>query len=96
MKNDLKGAIRKIATFLEKKLTDEQVNRLEKHLSFESMKYNPYVNYEDFFKLVNLKGSFMRSGTVGSYKQMMSSELIEKFDKWTLENTKGTGFSFDA
>lgn len=102
MRKDLDAAIRKVANFLNKKLTDEQVEKLKEHLSFESMKNNRSVNYETLvelnskFKLVDGEGSFMRSGAVGGYKQAMTPELIEKFDKWTLENTKGTGFSFDA
>lgn len=102
MRKDLEGIIRKVARFLEKELTNEQVDKLKNHLSFESMKNNRSVNYEGLvelnskFKLVDGEGSFMRSGSVGGYKQVMSPELIEKFDKWELENTKGTGFSFDV
>lgn len=99
MKKDLEGVIHKVATFLEKKLTNEQLNKLKNHLSFESMKNNPSVNYEwmmeERSKFSSIKGSFMRSGTVGSYKQRMSPELIEKFNRWTLENTKGTKLFFD-
>lgn len=102
MRKDLDGAIRKVASFLEKQLSEEDVDKLKAHLSFESMKNNRSVNYETLvelnskFKLVDGEGSFMRSGSVGGYKQAMSPELIEKFDKWTVENTAGTGFSFDT
>jgi len=62
---------------------------LEDHLSFKSMKNNKAVNFEpiiDFYKtdlnyLVDVKGSFIRSGMVGEGKQKMSPEFIKVFDE---------------
>lgn len=101
MRNDLDKVIRDVAKFLEKQLTEDQIEKLKRHLSFESMKNNRSVNYETLvelntkFKLIECEGSFMRSGAVGGYKAAMSPELIKEFDAWTAQNTTGTGFSFD-
>lgn len=101
MKKDLPAAIKKVAQFLDKELTEEKISLLENHLSFESMKANKAVNYESIvelnrtFKLTKDDGTFMRKGAVGSYKAVMTPELIEQFDKWTADNLKGSDFTFD-
>ena len=48
MKRDLPAVIRKVASFLDKKLSDTQVLQLADHLSFKKMKENKAVNKEDF------------------------------------------------
>ncbi|KAF2899022.1 hypothetical protein ILUMI_07154 [Ignelater luminosus] len=98
MKADLPSVIKKVAGFLEKELTDEQVEILAKHLSFESMKKNNAVNGEEFIEqfrknnLVNEDGSFIRAGEVGKYKKELSPETIRQFDAWIKKNITGTNF----
>lgn len=100
MTEDLPKIIKQVAAFLEKPLTEEQINMLTNHLSFANMKNNPAVNFELIvslnrkYHLIDVEGEFMRAGKVGEYKAKMSPELIKKFDDWTEENTRGTGFSF--
>lgn len=104
MRRDLDSVIRRVAAFIGKELTEEQIERLKGHLSFESMKKNRSVNYEGLVELhakfglvePDKEGAFMRAGAVGGYKAVMSPETIEKFDVWTAENTKGTGLTFDV
>lgn len=89
---DLPAIIRQTADFLGKPLTDEQVNILEKHLSFDSMKNNPSVNYEDIVgNMRKMHGKvhdskFMRKGKVGSWKEEMTPEMIAKMDAWMEKN----------
>lgn len=98
MKKDLGPVILRVAEYLGKTLTSEQVSILKDHLSFENMKKNDSVNMELHCsmtrKLNNCEGTFMRSGTVGSYKVDMSEVMIKKFDEWTKENIAGTGLTF--
>lgn len=102
MKNDVKGMIRKTATFLEKPITDEQVDTLAEHVSFSNMKKNPAVNLQGFMDLKHGKDfyqrsgkSFIRKGEVGGWKESMSPELVKRFDDWIEENSRGTGLTFD-
>ncbi|XP_014225888.1 estrogen sulfotransferase, testis isoform-like [Trichogramma pretiosum] len=92
MKKDITSVIKKTAKFLNKDLNDEEIQRLAQHLSFESMKKNPAVNREVNIKWMKsqskVDGEFMRSGTVGQWKETMSEEMIEKFDAWIIENLK--------
>ncbi|CAG9759667.1 unnamed protein product [Ceutorhynchus assimilis] len=101
LKSDLPGAIRKTAQFLEKDITEDQLDKLVHHLSFESMRQNPAVNYDWLVKLSHMfkpdkdkTNSFMRQGKVGAFKETLTPELIERFDKWTAENTRGTGLTY--
>ncbi|XP_067007721.2 luciferin sulfotransferase [Anabrus simplex] len=101
MKRDLSGIIRTTADFLGKTLSENDVNRLEEHLSFGSMKKNPAVNLEPMLEKKNgpsfLRDSglhFIRKGEVGDWKNHMSSDLAARFDSWTEENLRGTGLRF--
>lgn len=65
------------------------------------MKNNNAVNYDWLVKMSNMykpdrnkENRFMRQGKVGGYKEAMTPEMIERFDKWTEENTKGTGLTY--
>ena len=45
MHKDAQGSVRKIAKFLDKPLTDDQVRLIVEHTSFDQMARNPSVNY---------------------------------------------------
>ncbi|GLV32780.1 Sulfotransferase 2 [Carabus blaptoides fortunei] len=100
MKKNLPSVIKRVSNFLGKEISITQLNNLTEHLSFQSMKSNPSVNYESIvelnrkFKITDGIGCFMRSGTVGSYKADMTPELIAKFDIWTKGKLKGTDFPY--
>ncbi|GLV32779.1 Sulfotransferase 2 [Carabus blaptoides fortunei] len=102
MKRDQKKMIRKTAEFLEKSVTDEEVDTLAEYLSFKNMKSNPAVNLERVVETRNdvhfsdeLGKTFIRKGEVGDWKNHMTPELSKRFDDWTEENLKDTGLSFD-
>ena len=86
------NVIRKTADFLGKTCSDKQVEELAHHLSFESMKNNPATNYElvvelnQKYKLIDVKGNFMRSGQVGEWKKEMSEDIVQQLNEWTKEN----------
>ncbi|KAF2892047.1 hypothetical protein ILUMI_14126, partial [Ignelater luminosus] len=96
MKDDLPAVIRKIATFLGKTFTEEEIKRLSEHLSLESMKKNPAVNHEELLEELRKIGHtisdncFIRSGIVGAFKSKMSPDMIKKFKVWSEENLIGT------
>ncbi|XP_043276423.1 luciferin sulfotransferase-like [Venturia canescens] len=105
MKEDLASVIRETAHFLGKSKdgtydNDEKMQPLLEHLSFESMKNNSAVNYEDVvdvnrkLKLIEADGKFMRSGQKDQWKSQMAQEVIEKFDNFTRTNFHHTGLSF--
>ncbi|KAF5279518.1 hypothetical protein FQR65_LT03340 [Abscondita terminalis] len=101
LKSDLPEVIKKMGTFLSKELTDEQVSTLTHHLSFQNMKNNKGVNYEQFvqlhkkYKLVDCDGNFIRSGLVGQ-KLQLSQHLEEKFNCWIRKHAPNNSFGTPA
>ncbi|XP_039434433.1 luciferin sulfotransferase-like [Culex pipiens pallens] len=99
MKQDLLPVLRRVCTFFNKRFSDEQLATLSKHLSFESMKDNPAVN---FSRMVNPRTGlkvpsmdalpenqrFMRKGKATSYKEELSLELQTEIDEWTRNKIK--------
>ena len=97
MKKDLKSQIRKVATFLGKSYSDEQVDKLAEHLHIDNFKKNPWVNMEDMkggAMMYNDRGNFIRKGKTGDWKNHFTPEMTAKFDKWMAEKLKGTDLTF--
>ena len=97
MKKDLKSQIRKVATFLGKSYSDEQVDKLAEHLHIDNFKKNPWVNLEhlqDGITMRNDRGSFIRKGKTGDWKNHFTPEMTAKFEKWMAEKLKGTDLTF--
>ncbi|KAJ3640724.1 hypothetical protein Zmor_027268 [Zophobas morio] len=98
MKKDLKKVIKQVAEFLGRTFSEQDLERLAKHLSFDSMKNNPAVNKEILVELVKKfydkknDGSFLRKGIVGDHKAAMSPEMLRKFDNWIKDNIQGTDY----
>ncbi|GFO43026.1 sulfotransferase [Plakobranchus ocellatus] len=80
---DLDKNVRIVAEFLGKSLTDEQVARIVKHCSFDSMKNNDTVNYEWLKDRGIARGetSFFRSGKVGDWKNHLSPDIVKRLDE---------------
>lgn len=102
MKHDLPTVIRRTATFLNKIMSDEQVDKLCDHLSFNNMKTNRAVNLEAIleksFGKSYLEGTdlrFIRKGQIGDWKNYMSDDLSRRFDEWADQHLKGTELSFE-
>ncbi|GAB0086184.1 sulfotransferase [Sergentomyia squamirostris] len=94
MKKDHPSVIRKTAEFFGKSYTDEEIETLADHLTFDKMSKNESVNLingmDNIQKMNNIRKkdesyNFIRKGKVGSYRDEMTPELIERFDTWIQE-----------
>jgi len=97
MKRDLKPQIHKVAKFLGKSYSDEQVDELASHLHIDNFKKNPYVNKEDDKKSGEFRedrGNFIRKGKTGDWKNHFTPEMDARFSKFMAEKMKGTDLSF--
>jgi len=97
MKRDLKGVITKVAKFLGKSLTEEQLDKLAQHLHFDNFKKNPYVNSEEMKMIPGLadnERSFIRKGKTGDWKNHFTPEMERRMDAWVKENQRGTDLTF--
>ncbi|PSN57723.1 Sulfotransferase 1C2 [Blattella germanica] len=102
MKKDVEATIARIAEFLEKKITEDEIKQLAEHVSFEKMSKNPSVNRQDVLKALkeeqqreDLPMEFIRKGEVGDWRNHMSPEIAAKFDEMTVHYFKDTGISFE-
>lgn len=61
---DFRGTVRRIGKYLDKELTEERLDQLEKWCSFETMKANPKVNYNWFkdWGFTSQSFAFLRKG----------------------------------
>ncbi|XP_059490649.1 luciferin sulfotransferase-like [Neocloeon triangulifer] len=111
LKKDLRSCVLRCAKFLDKTLTEKEVEAVLDHLSFESMKNNPAVNLEPVLEyrktaLMNQMAedqitclqapSFIRKGVNGDWANHMSPEMAARFDEWNEKHLEGTGLSFSA
>ncbi|KAM6185193.1 amine sulfotransferase-like [Rhynchocyon petersi] len=98
MKKDLRKSVLKICSFLEKELSDEDVDAVVKQATFQNMKNNPQANYDNILKndigQRKSDGHFLRKGTIGDWKQHMTVEQSERFDKVFQEKMKDFPFTF--
>eukprot|EP00794_Sanderia_malayensis_P014895 gene14895-16441_t len=99
MKQDLQSAIKKVASFLDKELTDAQVKSLEDHLSFKSMK-ECSGTVEDgkklgmFVEKTEKDAHFFRKGEVGDWKNYFTEEMNKKVDDEIEKHFKNIGLKF--
>jgi len=104
MKRNLDQEVKKVIKFLGKNYSQEEVDKLCKHLSFESIKSNKMVNKDEEIKeMMNSVGrtfkedefSFIRKGEVGTFKNELSSEEIKMLDEYAKDSKlEAAGFAY--
>nr|CAH0100697.1 unnamed protein product [Daphnia galeata] len=96
LKKDLRGGIEKVAKFLGKSLSEDQLEKLVQHLTFENLSKNSAVNKEDGKTSGSFHedGNFMRKGETGDWEKHFSPELSRKIDEWTELNLRGSDIIF--
>lgn len=98
MKKDLRGSVLKICSFLEKELSEEDVNSVVRQATFQNMKSNPR---EDRDQVINTligtrhnEGSFLRKGATGDWKNHLTVDQNERFDMIFKRNMKNFPLKF--
>lgn len=103
MKKDLETEVKKVIDFLGKKYSQDEIEKLCKHLSFDSMKQNKMINKNDEIRMLKEAAgekysekefSFIRKGQVGAYKKEMSVEQNQMLDDYC-NNPKFKEFDFE-
>uniref|UniRef100_U5ENI8 Putative sulfotransferase sult n=1 Tax=Corethrella appendiculata TaxID=1370023 RepID=U5ENI8_9DIPT len=104
MKKDLKKIIGQVCHFFNKSYSDEKINELCAHLSFDSMKQNKAVNVDEWvsylyktikknFEQPTVDMKFVRKGKVDGWKDEMSQELSHAIDEWSKRKHKELGLN---
>ncbi|KAM6406855.1 amine sulfotransferase-like [Pluvialis apricaria] len=96
MKKDLRSAVLKICNFIGKKLSEEEVDSVVRQATFENMRKDPRANYEKLSDGIVAKnnGSFLRKGTVGDWKNIMTVAQSERFDNVLKDKMKTLPIKF--
>ncbi|XP_037376859.1 amine sulfotransferase-like [Talpa occidentalis] len=84
MKKDLRISVRKISRFVEKELSEEDIDTIVKQATFETMKTDPLVNHKAISEneaATRTEGKFLRKGTIGDWKTHLTVEQNERFDR---------------
>lgn len=92
MKRDMISVIKKCVKFFDKTSSDDEIKKLAKHLSVDSMRANPSCNNDTLVekaKSLNSNGNssgsfkFIRSGQVGSFEdENFDNKIVEDFAKF--------------
>jgi len=91
---DLRGSIEKIAAFLGKPLTDEQLSRLTEYLVFDNFVNNTTATMDTMKELWKEGSRFLRKGKTGDWKNHFDAELNERIDRWIESNLAGSDLHF--
>ncbi|XP_071445873.1 sulfotransferase 1E1-like [Hetaerina americana] len=97
MKKNLPATIRKVASFLGKKVTDEELNKLASHLDINNFKNNPAMKQiPDAIKGMERDGEqgFVRQGKSGGWRAEFTPEMSAAADAWMREHEKHTDLRF--
>ncbi|XP_063531415.1 sulfotransferase 1E1-like [Cydia strobilella] len=95
MLKDVPLYIKRLADFLGKKLTDEQIVKLSEHLSFENFKNNKSVNPTWIAKSGNPDAEgFIRKGKSGTWREQFDDEMAAQAQRWMRENLAGSDLRF--
>ena len=84
-KEDPHNTVRKIADFLGKQLTTEQVDTIVNYTSFSKMQSRPSSNLEH---VASLSQKFIRNGKIGDWRNYFSDAQSDRFDGWLDEGIK--------
>ncbi|XP_035669162.1 sulfotransferase family cytosolic 1B member 1-like [Branchiostoma floridae] len=103
IKKDLRGHVVKIAEFLGRSLSVEQIDEVTANCTFAAMKDNQATNLsrdpvlkEKVFKRGNEHGiEFMRKGQVGDWRNWFSPQQLETFEAFHSEKMAGTDLTFE-
>ncbi|KAM4814120.1 sulfotransferase 1A1-like [Urocitellus parryii] len=96
LKENPKREIKKILEFLGRSLSEEMVDHIVQHTSFEEMKKNPMTNYTTMpTEIMDHNISpFMRKGIVGDWKSVFTVAQNEHFDAHYAKKMAGCKLKF--
>lgn len=95
MMNDFPKAIKKVAKFLDKTYSDEEIDKIAKFLCIQNFRENAMVNMSEL-KACGIieEGNFIRKGGLDGWKDMFTPKLNARADVWIEKNLKDSDLRF--
>ncbi|XP_057652154.1 luciferin sulfotransferase-like [Diorhabda carinulata] len=93
MKKNPIATFRKLATFLGKNYSDEELSILENHLRIDNFKNNKSVNNDEHRNIgliANGEESFIRKGVIGGWTTYFDENLSQEADRWIEDNLRSS------
>lgn len=98
MQKDVHIVIKKIAEFLGKSLSENDVCKIAEHCQFNKMKNNEMVNFSWWKELglIDAKSDseFIRKGVTGDWKGQLTEEMNKRIDRMVILKFYGSGLEF--
>ena len=98
MKQNLHEQVQQIIKFIDIELSEEQIQRVIDHCSFNSMKANKMTNRDIGWLFDQNVSKFMRKGEVGDWKNyftLAQSELFDTLYEKEMQAVEGLNFRFE-
>lgn len=98
MKQNLHEQVQQIIKFIDIELSEEQIQRVIDHCSFNSMKANKMTNRDIGWLFDQNVSKFMRKGEVGDWKNyftLAQSELFDTLYEKEMQSVEGLNFRFE-
>ncbi|XP_072943485.1 sulfotransferase 1E1-like [Epargyreus clarus] len=94
LSKDLSGVARRLAKFFGKEYSEDQFEALHDHLKFDNFKNNTSVNNAEWKERGITKGSFIRKGKTGGWRDYFDEEMTQQANRWIEENLRDTDLRF--
>ncbi|KPJ21607.1 Sulfotransferase family cytosolic 1B member 1 [Papilio machaon] len=93
---NLSATVKRIADFLGKEYTAEQLDELCTHMKFDNFKKNPSVNIVNMKELgmMATKGEFVRKGKSGGWRDYFDADMSREAEDWIAKNLQHTDLRF--